>query len=78
MTTTRAAALTLALVTCHLPSAAGQDRAAPESPKPVQPIAAGTAAPPFALEDQFGRRQSNETLKGRNGTVLLFFRSADW
>jgi peroxiredoxin len=35
-------------------------------------------APAFAALDQFGRAQSLETLKGTNGTVLLFFRSADW
>lgn len=35
-------------------------------------------APSFALSDQFGKKQSSETLKGSNGTVLLFFRSADW
>lgn len=38
----------------------------------------GQQAPAFALTDQFGREQSNETLKGSKGTVLLFFRSADW
>lgn len=38
----------------------------------------GQRAPTFALSDQFGQKQSNETLKGKNGTVLLFFRSADW
>ena len=38
----------------------------------------GQQAPTFALSDQFGRKQSNYTLKGSNGTVLLFFRSADW
>jgi hypothetical protein len=36
------------------------------------------AAPAFVLRDQFGHEQSNETLRGTNGTVLLFFRSADW
>ena len=35
-------------------------------------------APAFVLPDQFGHEQSNETLKGSKGTVLLFFRSADW
>jgi len=35
-------------------------------------------APAFALPDQFGHEQSNETLKGSKGTVILFFRSADW
>jgi hypothetical protein len=38
----------------------------------------GQRAPAFALSDQFGQEQSNETLKGLKGTVLLFFRSADW
>ncbi len=38
----------------------------------------GQKAPAFAAHDQFGREQSNETLKGSKGTVLLFFRSADW
>ncbi|HEX8879943.1 MAG TPA: hypothetical protein VF749_07935 [Candidatus Acidoferrum sp.] len=38
----------------------------------------GQRAPTFALSDQFGQKQSNETLKGSNGTVVLFFRSADW
>jgi hypothetical protein len=38
----------------------------------------GQCAPAFALQDQFGREQSNETLKGPKGMVLLFFRSADW
>jgi len=34
--------------------------------------------PAFELRDQKGEKQSNETLKGTNGTILLFFRSADW
>jgi len=38
----------------------------------------GQHTPAFALPDQFGHQQSNETLKGSKGTVLLFFRSADW
>jgi cytochrome oxidase Cu insertion factor (SCO1/SenC/PrrC family) len=36
----------------------------------------GQQAPAFALTDQFGHEQSNETLKGLKGTVLLFFHSA--
>jgi hypothetical protein len=35
-------------------------------------------APAFLLRDQLGRAQTLDTLKGTNGTVLLFFRSADW
>ena len=41
-------------------------------------LAIGESAPEFSLRDQFGRAQSNSTLKGSKGTVLLFFRSADW
>ena len=35
-------------------------------------------APAFSLRDQFGRLQDLNTLKAPKGTVLLFFRSADW
>lgn len=53
-----------------------------QSPKltegPAIGIETGEQAPSFRLKDQFGREQSNDTLRGTNGTVLLFFRSADW
>ena len=38
----------------------------------------GQKAPEFSARDQFGGEQTLETLKGPKGTVLLFFRSADW
>src|SRR5215469_3461943 len=38
----------------------------------------GQRAPDFSCVDQFGKTQTLETLRGRNGTVLLFYRSADW
>jgi hypothetical protein len=41
-------------------------------------LAVGQKAPPFSLRDQTGRAQTLDSLKGANGTVLLFFRSADW
>jgi hypothetical protein len=41
-------------------------------------LAVGQKAPNFSARDEFGRVQTLETLKGVNGTVLLFFRSADW
>jgi hypothetical protein len=41
-------------------------------------LAIGQKAPAFSVRDQFGRVQTLDTLKGKNGTVLLFFRSADW
>jgi hypothetical protein len=48
----------------------------------IEPISIGLAvgqkAPAFSIRDQFGQLQTLETLKGSGGTVLLFFRSADW
>lgn len=41
-------------------------------------LAVGEKAPNFSIRDQFGRVQTLDSLKGKNGTVLLFFRSADW
>ena len=41
-------------------------------------IAEGQIAPPFKATDQFGHEQTNQTIAGKNGMVLLFFRSADW
>jgi hypothetical protein len=41
-------------------------------------LAVGQKAPAFSLHDEFGQVQTLDTLKGTNGTVLLFFRSADW
>src|SRR5579859_93127 len=41
-------------------------------------LAVGQKAPNFSARDEFGRVQTLETLKGAKGTVLLFFRSADW
>jgi hypothetical protein len=41
-------------------------------------LAVGQKAPDFSAHDEFGRVQTLESLKGPNGTVLLFFRSADW
>src|SRR5438270_7177346 len=39
-------------------------------------LAVGKKAPAFTARDQFGRLQTLDTLKGTNGTILLFFRSA--
>ena len=41
-------------------------------------LAVGQKAPNFSARDEFGHVQTLESLKGANGTVLLFFRSADW
>jgi hypothetical protein len=41
-------------------------------------LGVGQKAPDFSARDQFGKQQTLETLRGPKGTVLLFFRSADW
>jgi len=68
------------LLVCAMIAAAMSGRA--QSPKlaggPMIGIETGERAPSFRLKDQFGQEQSNDTLRGTNGTVLLFFRSADW
>lgn len=59
--------------------ASAQERPQPsDGVAPSIGLAVGQQAPAFALSDQFGHEQSNETLKGSKGTVILFFRSADW
>ena len=58
--------------------ASGQLDHATSDSTPTIGLEIGQQAPAFALLDQFGHEQSNQTLKGPNGTVILFFRSADW
>jgi cytochrome oxidase Cu insertion factor (SCO1/SenC/PrrC family) len=50
----------------------------PSDAAPSIGIAVGEKMPPFHATDQFGNDVSSDALKGRNGTVLVFFRSADW
>jgi hypothetical protein len=53
-------------------------REATEVDTPAVGLEVGQKAPAFSGTDQFGHEQTNESLKGSNGTVILFFRSADW
>jgi len=39
---------------------------------------AGQKAIEFRLPDQNGRQQTLASVAGPNGTMLVFFRSADW
>jgi hypothetical protein len=55
-----------------------QENSSTKSVSPTIGLPVGQKVPTFAAHDQFGQEQSNETLKGSKGTVLLFFRSADW
>jgi peroxiredoxin len=41
-------------------------------------LRAGQKAPDFSARDQFGKTETLDTLRGSKGTVLLFYRSADW
>jgi peroxiredoxin len=41
-------------------------------------LRAGQKAPEFSAPDQFGKTETLDTLRGTKGTVLLFYRSADW
>ena len=41
-------------------------------------LRAGQKAPDFSARDQFGKTQTLDSLRGSKGTVLLFYRSADW
>ncbi|MBL8174625.1 MAG: hypothetical protein JNK48_08145 [Bryobacterales bacterium] len=50
----------------------GQAPAFDPGPKP------GTKFPAFSLQDQNGKAQSMESLRGPKGLMLLFHRSADW
>lgn len=38
----------------------------------------GDAVPAFNLPDQNGQMQTLDSIRGSNGTMLLFHRSADW
>jgi peroxiredoxin len=51
-----------------------------QAPPPALDIgpAVGESVPRFEARDQAGRLRTFEDLKGPNGLVLLFFRSADW
>ena len=40
--------------------------------------AVGSRVPDFSAPDQDGRTRTLQSLRGPKGTLLLFFRSADW
>jgi hypothetical protein len=64
---------------CFLVLGYAQDNAPPETRASFSiGLEVGQKAPTFSSTDQFGHEQSNQSLLGTGGTVLLFFRSADW
>ena len=73
--TLRAVLLVFVMLVAWMPTKAQSDETKKGSTIGME---IGEKAPRFDLKDQFGHEQSNETLQGEDGTVLLFFRSADW
>jgi cytochrome oxidase Cu insertion factor (SCO1/SenC/PrrC family) len=57
---------------------AQSEKAAPAAAAPAAGLAVGEKTPEFEGTDQFGHAVTNETLRGSRGTIVLFFRSADW
>jgi hypothetical protein len=49
-----------------------------QAPRPKTGPAVGEAVPAFSATDQTGRTQTLTSLMGAKGTMLIFFRSADW
>ena len=66
-------AVALSLLVC--PSLVGQ---AVAKQLPGAQLKIGNRIPVLSGVDQFGKQQNFDSLKGPNGLVLLFFRSADW
>jgi hypothetical protein len=70
----------IALVVCaYLLTAAA---ASAQSPAPIDTSkigpAVGSVAPPFSGVDQRGVTRTLTSVAGPRGTMLVFFRSADW
>lgn len=51
-----------------------------QAPPDVQKMGpqVGERAPDFSLVDQNGATRTLRSVGGKNGTMLVFFRSADW
>lgn len=50
----------------------------PAAPQPPSGPAVGETIPYFEAADQHGAARSFDNLKGPQGLLLLFYRSADW
>lgn len=68
-TTRRAAALALAAGMTMAIASAEEDRDEPD---------VGTKIPDITAPDQYGKVRTFESLRGPEGLLLLFHRSADW
>ena len=68
----------LFLAGLYAPASAQENVPTNQALAPSVGLEIGQQAPTFALPDQFGHEHTNDTPKGPKGTVILFFRSADW
>jgi hypothetical protein len=74
-------AATLLVLLLQLPADAAMPQGSTQPPLPdVQTLGpqVGTRVPDFTLVDQHGQSRTLASLIGRNGLMLVFFRSADW
>ena len=71
-------ALAFAIATGLITNASGQTRKAAAGTKIATGPAVGEKIPDFEAVDQNGKRQTFDSLKGPNGLLLMFHRSADW
>lgn len=66
----------LAALAVTVSGLAGQAPAAVDTSKIGPQV--GAVAPPFTGVDQFGKSHTLASTYGPKGTMLVFFRSADW
>jgi len=71
--------LTMLVLSCPAGDAATQ-ASTPLALPDVQQLGpqVGSRVPDFTLTDQRGQQRTLASLMGRNGLMLVFFRSADW
>ena len=68
------------VVSWAIASASPQQSAQPAALPDIQKLGpqVGDRVPEFTLQDQNGRSRTLQSLMGRNGLMLVFYRSADW
>ena len=74
----RAILLALTLACASLSAQQVFDRPDPIDDNMKTGVTVGERIPSFEAADQNGRSWTFDTIKGPNGALLLFFRSADW
>ncbi len=72
------AALFFGLTTAVAQEAQQFDRPSPDTGNWTTGPAVGEPIPEFAGKDQNGIRKTFDDIKGPNGALIIFYRSADW